>query len=168
MAGIELAYSQGVWHKVVETELDKLRSEGTLTSHELNEDALGELQTLPYEEAIMVLKNMYNKPMEEDMSEWIIKECEEMRQKYATPKEKWDYLAAKILVNCSEKAVEAVASKRKTQKLSRGAARKGKPQPSGGAASKGPEGFHYVRTPDGQLKKVFEPTTEENPIVIDD
>jgi hypothetical protein len=229
MAWIELAYSQGVWHKVVETELDKLRSEGTLTSYELNEDALGKLQTLPYEEAIMVLKNMYNKPIEEDMSAWIIKECEEMWQKYATPKEKCDYLAAKILVNCSEKAVEAVARKRKpqtsggasskakTQKLSAGASSKAKTKAAGGASSKaktkaaggasskaktkaaggagskaktkaaggasskaktqkaaggagskGPEGFHYVRTPDGQTKKVFDPTTEENPIVIDD
>jgi hypothetical protein len=237
MAGNELAYSQGVWHKSVKRKLDKLRSEGILDIQSLTKSALFDLQTLPYEEKIMVLKNIHNKPIEKGMSAWIIKECEEMRQKFATVKELEHYNKAKLdftanlAVNCAEKCVKPVASKHKSQKTSRGAACKrkpqpsggagsegktqqpfkgtlhdivlavdilrarrdvafkaktqkaaggasskaktqkaaggaasqAKPQPSGGAASKGPEGFHYVRTPDGQLKKVFEPTTEENP-----
>jgi hypothetical protein len=236
MAAIEFAFSEGVWHKLVKKELDELESEGTFTSHELTESALFELQILPYEDAIMVLKNMYNKPIEKDMSEWITKECEEMWQKYATVKEvafykkaKLDFMT-KLAAKCSEKrdksrgaackgkstlhdialaadilrarrdvaskantkaaggaasqaktnAAGGASSKAKTQKAAGGASSKAKtkaaggaasqakPQPSGGAGSKGPEGFHYVRTPDGQTKKVFEPTTEENPIVIDD
>ena len=224
MAGIEFAYSQGVWHKLVKTELDKLESEGTFTSHKLTESALFDLQTLSYEEAIMVLKNMYNKPIEKDMSAWIIKECEEMRRKYATDKElafykkaKLDFMT-KVAVNCSKKrdksrrgaackgkstlhdialaadilrARRDVASQAKTNaaggaasqaktnaaggaasqaktKAAGGAASQAKTKAAGGAGSKGPEGFHYVRTPDGQTKKVFEPTTEENPIVFSD
>ena len=132
MAAIEFAYSQGVWHKLVKKELDKLRSKGTFTLHDLTESALFELQILPYEDAIMVLKNMYNKPMEKDMSAWITKECEEMWQKYATVKEVAFYKKAKLdfmnklAVKCSEKRDKSVASKLKSQKTSRGAACKGK------------------------------------------
>lgn len=142
-AKIELAYENGKWHPVVKTKLDELYSQGILDIYTLftSELALFELQTLPYEEAGMVLDTIDNKPSEEDMSKWIMKECEQMRKKFATPKEKEQHDQAKtvfltkFLLRAQKKGVKVVASsKREKERLSMGAARKGAGAPSGGAA----------------------------------
>jgi hypothetical protein len=141
MDGNGLASDEGFWHEAVRLELVKLKSQGILDQKILNQKAVGFLQTLPYEEALMVLENIRNKQSGENISKWIIKECKEMRQKFGTVKEKEDYAAAELLVKCSEKA--ANASKKKSlkaselkQKASGGAASKAKQKASGGAAFK--------------------------------
>ncbi len=154
MAGHELAYGGGKWHGAVDAEMKKLRAEGLLHSEELDEDALAYLQTLPYVETLMVLKTMQNKPTGEDTCAWIVKECEAVRQKFGTVKEKNDYAAAELLVKCSEKAAKASELKQKA---------------SGGAAPERPsERFAYKRTRDGSRIKFFKPTTKDDPVVISD
>ena len=95
MPGYELAYAGGKWHGAVDAEMKKLRAAGILYSEELDENVLGYMQNLPYEETLMVLNTMYNKPTAEDTCAWIVKECKAMRQKFGTVKEKKNYAKAR-------------------------------------------------------------------------